>query len=116
MLTLFNLFYEVRNGKVVKRINYDLLSYLDEIALAYWSMDDGAWCKSGFYLHTKGFTFLEVSQLVAMLHYKFTLMCSVQNHEGRPVIYIKAKSMNHFRSLVLPYFHPSMMYKLKQVT
>lgn len=116
LLTLFNLFYEVKNGKVMKIINYELLPYLDEIALAYWSMDDGALCKSGFYLHTKGFTFLEVSQLVAMLHYKFTLICSVQNHEGKPVIYIKAKSMNHFRSLVVPHFHPSMMYKLKTST
>jgi LAGLIDADG DNA endonuclease family/Cytochrome C oxidase subunit II, transmembrane domain len=113
LLTLFNLFYEVKNGKVVKRINYELLPYLDEIALAYWSMDDGAWTKAGFYLHTKGFTFLEVYQLVAMLHYKFMLVCTVQNHEGRPVIYIKAKSMIHFRGLVTPYFHPSMIYKLK---
>lgn len=113
MLIFFNLFYEIKKDKAVKTINYELLPYLDDIALAYWSMDDGAWCKSGFYLHTKGFTFLEVYKLVAMLHYNFTLVCSVQNHEGRPVIYIKAKSIELFRSLVIPHFHPSMMYKLK---
>jgi hypothetical protein len=75
-------------------------------------MDDGAWTKSGFYLHTKGFTFLETYRLVAMLHYRFSLDCSVQDHDGKPVIYIKAKSMNLFISLVRPYFHSSMMYKL----
>ena len=75
-------------------------------------MDDGAWTKSGIYLHTKGFTFLEVYRLVAILHYRFLLDCSVQDHDNKPVIYIKAKSMNLFISLVQPYFHSSMMYKL----
>lgn len=42
LLTLFNLFYNVKNGRAVKTINYELLPYLDEIALAYWAMDDGA--------------------------------------------------------------------------
>lgn len=75
-------------------------------------MDEGAWTKSGFYLHTKGFTYLETYRLVAILHYRFTLDCSVQDPEGKPVIYIKAKSMKLFFSLVHPHFHQSMMYKL----
>jgi hypothetical protein len=32
----------------IKTINNELLIYLDEIALAYWAMDEGAWTKSGF--------------------------------------------------------------------
>lgn len=103
MLILYNLFYTVTNRKAVKTINYDLLPYLDEIALAYWAMVDGAWTKSGFYLHTKGFTYLEVYRLVGMLHYQFSLVCSVQNHEGRPVIYIKVESMNLFLRRKLSY-------------
>jgi LAGLIDADG DNA endonuclease family len=78
-------------------------------------MDDGALTKSGFYLHTKGFTFLEVYKLVAMLHYKFSLICYVQDHEGRPVIYIKVVSMKQFYKIVTPHFHSSMMYKLKKI-
>ena len=31
-----------------------------------------------------------------MLHYRFTLDCSVQDPDGKPVIYIKAKSMKLF--------------------
>ncbi len=76
-------------------------------------MDDGANARSGFYLHTKGFTFLEVYKLAGMLHYKFSLLCSVQEHENRPVIYIKSKSMNTFYSIVIPHIHPSMMSKFK---
>lgn len=79
-------------------------------------MDDGAstTCLSGFYLHTKGFKFKDVYSLVGMLHYKFGLVCTVQNHKGMPVIYITSKSMPLFISLVSPHFHPSMMYKLQR--
>ena len=49
-----------------------------------------------------------------MLHYTFGLKCSIhykKNNKG--VIYIKAKSMPLFKSLVIPFMHPSMLYKLK---
>jgi LAGLIDADG DNA endonuclease family len=48
LLILFHLFYTTRNRKKIKTINNELLIYLDEIALAYRAMDDGAWTKSGF--------------------------------------------------------------------
>lgn len=101
----------------MKTIKVELLLYLDSIALAYWAMDDGSKTTKnrGFYLHTSeaGFTFSEVYLLVGILHYLFELNCTVQNHEERPVIYIKADSMENFRSLVSPHFHHSMLYKLK---
>jgi hypothetical protein len=112
MLTLNNLFYSIVDGKSTKTISPDLLLYLDNIALAYWAMDDGAKAGSGFYQHTKAYTFNEAYLLASMLHYNFNLDCSVQNHKNTPVINIKAKSMPLFRALVLPYFHPTMTYKL----
>lgn len=42
MITLEDLFYSNIEGKRVKTISPDLLLYLDNIALAYWAMDDGA--------------------------------------------------------------------------
>jgi len=98
MLKLYNLFYTRINGKVVKGITLDLLNYLDPIVLAYWAMDDGAATTklSGFYLHTKGFTFDEVYLLAGMLHYQFGLVCTVQNHTGHPVLYITSQSMPLF--------------------
>jgi hypothetical protein len=114
MLTLYNLFYSADNpkGKITKFISPDLLIYLDRVVLAYWAMDDGAKAQSGFYLHTKAYTFKEVYLLVGILHYNFNLNCTVQTHKNTPVINIKAESMPLFRALVLPYFHPSMTYKL----
>jgi len=75
-------------------------------------MDDGAYTPSGFYLHTKGFTFNDVYKLAGMLHYQFGLVVTVQSHQNRPVIYITAYSMPLFRALVQPYFHPFFYYKL----
>jgi LAGLIDADG DNA endonuclease family len=112
MLTLDNLFYSIVNGKRTKTISPNLLFYLDDVALAYWAMDDGAKARSGFYFHTKAYTFNEAYLLAGILHYNFNLNCSVQNHKNTPVINIKAESMSRFKSLVLPHFHPSMTYKL----
>ena len=48
LLILFHLFYTTRNGNKIKTINNELLIYLDDIALAYWTMVDGALIKNGF--------------------------------------------------------------------
>ena len=96
----------------IKFLSEDLIHYLTPRALAYWFMDDGAYAVSGYYLHTKGFTFIDVFRLAGMLHYKFNLSITVQSHENRPVIYIKSESRLHFINLIKNYMHPSMMYKL----
>lgn len=79
-------------------------------------MDDGASASSGFYLHTKGFTFREVYHLVGILHYNFGLHCTVQNHNKRPVIHITARSLAKFTAIVEPPFHKDMYYKLVKGT
>jgi hypothetical protein len=48
LLILFHLFYTTRNGQKIKTINNELLIYLEDIALDYWAMVDGAWTNSGF--------------------------------------------------------------------
>lgn len=114
MLTLFKLFYQQVNNKWEKHISLDLMYYLDDIALAYWAMDDGAYTPSGFYLHTKGFTFNESYMLAGLLHYQFGLICTVQNHDGMPVVYITSQSLPTFIALIKPHFHTQMLYKLAE--
>lgn len=111
---LQQLFYSKIDNKYVKTINLDIINYLDRIALAYWAIDDGAATTkgSGFYLHTKSFTFQEVYKLRRILHYNFNLYCTVQNHTNIPVIYITSASIKNFTKLVKPYFHSSIIYKL----
>jgi hypothetical protein len=75
-------------------------------------MDVGSGAPNGFYYHTEGFTFKECYLLVAMLHYRFGLFSTIQQHAGKPMIQIASKSMPLFRAIVTPHFHQSMQYKL----
>lgn len=109
----YNLFYPEINGLRIKIVPDELFLYLNPIVLAYWAMDDGAKAgESGFYLHTKGFSFKDVYKLAGMLHYHFSFIVTVQSHEKRPVIYITSKDLPKFKQIILPYFHKSMLYKL----
>lgn len=58
--------------------------------MAFWAMDDRAntISGSGFYLHTKWFNFADVYLLIGIIHYKFDIFCTIQNHENRLVLYI----------------------------
>lgn len=114
LLELHNMFYTLVGGKYIKIISLDLLEYLTPITLAIWAIDDGAATTKGygFYLHTSGFTFNDVYLLAGMLHYQFGLICTVQNKQGKPVLYITNKSISLFRSLVMPHMHYSMLYKI----
>ena len=90
---MHTLFYIKKGGNnYIKFVSDDLINYLTARALAYWFMDDGAYAVSGYYFHTKGFTFLDVYRLAGMLHYKLNLSITVQWDENRPVIYIYIKS------------------------
>jgi hypothetical protein len=77
-------------------------------------MDDGSDAKSGFYLHTEGFTYNDCYKLAAILHYNFDIVVTIQDHNKQPIIYITAKSMPKFINLVYPHFHKSMLYKIEK--
>lgn len=112
LLNIYNMFYKINNNKIVKVIPNSIIDYLNPIVLAYWAMDDGAFASGGgFYLHTKSFSFLEVYKLAGLLHYKFNIFCTVQNHDNKPVIYIQIKSIELFKNIVSPYYHKSLLYK-----
>lgn len=113
---LYDVFYiKGVNNKWIKIVPTEMYYWLNPIVLAYWSMDDGGNTSSGsgFYLHTKGFDFKSVYYLVGILHYKLGIICTVQDHENRPVIYITAKSKKRFIEMVRPYFHETLLYKLQ---
>ena len=95
-----------------KVITTGLLQYLNPVSLAYWAMHDGSRAPNGYYFHTEGFTLKECYLLVAMLPYCFGLFSTIQQHAGKPMIKVAAKSMPLFRSIVTPHFHQSMLYEL----
>nr|YP_009059678.1 LAGLIDADG endonuclease [Parasitella parasitica]AIO05728.1 LAGLIDADG endonuclease [Parasitella parasitica] len=106
----FRDYFYLNNRKIVPVNIGDLLK---SPGLAHWAMDDGSKADSGFILHTESFTFEEVMLLIKVLKDNFELEATPKKARNNFVIYIKASSIAQFKSLVKPYFVPSMLYKLK---
>jgi|SRR5579859_181898 len=70
--------------------------------------------QGGFYLSTNSFHYEEVKLLCNALKERYNLDCSIHLQRGQPRLYLHCSSMNHFRSLVRPYFHKFMVYKLEK--
>lgn len=98
----------------VKIIPDNIGEILTPVSLAHWAMGDGYKSKSGFTFSTNSYTLSEVQLLVKVLKDKFDLNCTIHKTSGKDqhLIYIATGSMSKFRSLVTPYFHESMMYKI----
>lgn len=77
-------------------------------------MDDGGFTNYGVRIATNSFKKEEVEMLLSVLFKKYNLNCTLQKIyiQDKYSIYIKKESMNILRSLVCPYFHNSMLFKL----
>jgi hypothetical protein len=75
-------------------------------------MDDGTRKKPGVRIATNCFTKQEVELLKLTLEIKFNLKSSLHKNNDKYQLYIKQESIPLLRELVLPYFVPSMLYKL----
>jgi hypothetical protein len=68
----------------------------------------------GLKLCTNKFTYSDCLFLVNILNQRYGLKCSIHS-SGAPeqyVIYILKESFPILRTIVKPYFHPSMLYKI----
>lgn len=111
-LPLFTHYYNLFYYNKVKIIPSNIKDLLTPIGLAFWIMDDGNSLNKGLVLNTQSFNEKEVEFLVYVLKSKFNLDCWIRKEKNLPVIYIPRASMAHLRTLVLPYMHNSMLYKL----
>ena len=108
MTEWYEMFY-INKTKIVPLDLYNLLTYE---ALAYWIMGDGTRSGGGLTLQTQSFTIKECVFIVSILIHKFNLKCSIHMQRNQPTIYISANSVKQLRAKLLPYFAPSMVYKL----
>ena len=112
-----------KNGK--KIINEKIFNFFSPLSLAIWIMDDGYWLhySNTVYLCCREaeecFTEAEVNLLIRVLFDNFGLIATksrrpLSNGEVRFRIRFSGKSNNIelLRSIVQPYFVPSMLYKL----
>lgn len=77
-------------------------------------MDDGGAVSSGLKFATNSFTYDDCLFLASLLHSKFGLVATVQSagYPNQYVIYVSKASMPLLASIVKPFMHPSMYYKL----
>jgi len=107
---IYNLF--IKDGK--KQISMRLAEWLTPEALAIWAMDDGTATPEGFYFSTHSFSLSEQHVLQQILWLNFGLHTAVHKQGKYYRLYVRAQSMNKFRSIVSPYFAPWFEYKLKK--
>jgi LAGLIDADG DNA endonuclease family len=114
---IYRLFYINK----IKVINVDLGKYITPLALAVWIMDDGGWVDYGVRISTNAFSYVEVDILCKILKENFELDTTIQKLSkpkkynstvDKYSIYIRANSIQKLRTIVLPFIHPSMLYKL----
>lgn len=110
---LYSLFYPNKT-KVIPANIYDLLT---PVALAHLIMGDGEARTAGLVLCTNSFSVQDVVRLMNVLNIRYGLECLLrlkkQNKKIEYLIYMRQSSMPILRSIVTPYLHPSMYYKLK---
>lgn len=75
-------------------------------------MGDGNKLGTGIILNTQSFSIKECVFVISILIYKFELDCNLYMQRGLPIIYITGKSMRKIQPKLIPYFIPSMLYKL----
>jgi len=112
-LPCFNVFREsfYPNGKKIVPTNIDKL--LTDISLAYWIMDDGSKQGKGLSIWVCAFSKEDIQRLTNTLFNKFGLKCSVHGIDSRqPRIYVWAESIGQLRTIVKPYMHHTMYYKV----
>lgn len=112
---LSSLFYP--NG--VKIIPEDIYNMLTPVALAHMIMGDGSAQRHGLIICTNSYTLPAVIRLMNVLIIRYRLECNlrIKKRDNKKIqkeytIYIQQSSMSLLRTIVTPYFHPSMLYKL----
>lgn len=104
----YELFY-INGKKNVPKNLYELLTWE---GLVHWICGDGTY-SSGITLQTQCFTLEEIVFIINVLYIKFGLECTIHRQNNYSLIYIKSKSIKKNLHNMLPYIHPTMLYKFK---
>ena len=106
---LHNLFYI--NG--VKIVPHNIFELLSPIALAHMIMGDGVARIHGLQLCTDSYSLQDTLKLLNVLTIRYQLNVSLhKKRAGQYRLYISSKSMPLLLSIVSPYMHSSMLYKI----
>lgn len=107
--TSFNKYYDLFYKDKVKYINKEILTMYSELSLAVHYMDDGTKLAGSYVICTQCFTQEDIQLYREFILSKWNIETTLHSNN---TIYIKRKSKAIFESLILPYIHPTMMYKI----
>lgn len=105
----FDTFREAFYPKGKKVIPIHLLDKFTSLSLSWMFMDDGSKTSAGYVLCTNCFSVEELTQFQKFLKDKFNLDTILRKEN---MLYIRAKSVQTFNTLVEPHILPCMKYKL----
>jgi hypothetical protein len=110
---LYSLFYPNK----VKVIPHNIYELLTPVALAHLIMGDGSVQRHGLILCTDSYSIEDVVRLINVLMIRYRLECSLRFYRKNQYrIYIRQDSMSILRTIVTPYFHSSMLYKITSMS
>ena len=76
-------------------------------------MGDGVAKSHGLIICTDSYTLPDIIRLMNVLILRYELECTLRYHTPtQPRIYIRQRSMPKLQTIVGPYIHSSMMYKI----
>lgn len=96
-------------GYTIKGINSDWLKYYNELSLAVHFMDDGMKTGNSFKLCTHSFNKEDLKSFVKYCSDKFGIVWTITKENS---LYLPTKYALKFRSIVKPFIHPTLMYKI----
>lgn len=110
---LYSIFHVNGARPTLKTVPANIYELLTPIALAHLIMGDGSARDFGLTICTDCFVISDVVRLMNVLIIRYGLNCTLQKKKDNQFrIYITSSSMPLLISIVTPYMHSSMMYKL----
>ena len=120
-LPVFNSYYEMfykfnhLTNKYVKIVPDNILDLMDPIVLAYLIQGDGHFDKSRnrVRIYTNTYQKLEVENLALAIKTKLNIYTApLHDRKDQWILTIGANNLDLLRKIVIPYFHPTMYYRL----
>jgi len=110
LVTLWKLWYVVKDGKTVKVLPAIIADLLTPVAIAFWCASDACFDKSQgtVRISTESFTLDEVNTLREVILHRYSINSSCYYHKPGYIIYIPKREVPKLQALVGPHI-PSMM-------
>lgn len=116
LLKYYYKWYIKVNGRSQKVVPRDIEKHFTPLVLALWFMGDGSGMRDGgFKIATHSFTLEDNMFLIELLYIKYGIKASIHKDGNKVNIYIWKRSVPRLKSIVLPFFQESCLYKWRHV-